>query len=188
MLQIDVAQKIANSWNMFASGNIVEAYRTISYTTYWESTDPTRNKMWEIEVKRINFLLSYDYPEVKDIRENRKENLHRLLHGIIVQIHQYLKIIFGGNQAYIAPFLGNVYSLDINTKNMVITTDIFLPDYTEDKLLKTIFNSYRYQSWPNIQILQNLSVTTRSIFVNVLRYAQIRFGGLADIKRITLPD
>jgi hypothetical protein len=189
MLQIDVAQTIAESWNIFTSGNIVEAYRTISSAAYWESTDPPLAKIREIELKKITFLLSYDYPEVKDIKEESKREFaqivawNHLLDSSISKDH-----IWWFKKAYIAPFLGNTYSLDININNMIITTDIFLPDYTEDKLLKTIFDSHRYQSWPELQNLQNLSVTTRSIFVNVLRYAQIRFGGLADIKRITLPD
>jgi hypothetical protein len=189
MLQKDVAEKIAESWNIFASGNIEGAYRNISSTTYWESTDPTLTRMREIELKKINFLLTYSYPEVKDTEEESKREFAQIvawnhfLDSSISKDH-----IWWFKKEYITPFLGKEYSLDISIKDMVDAVGVVLLYNNYDDVLKILSNNSRYQPWPELQNLQNLSVTTRSIFVHALRYAQVGFGGLADIKRITLPE
>jgi len=185
MLQRDPSKKLAEAWEIFASGNIGEAYTRIPSAIRGKATSQSKAKL----LLEIGFLFSYNYPEVKDIPEKSKREFAQIVAwNHLLDSSMLIDHIWWFKKAYMAPFLGNTYFLDINTKNLIITTDIYLPDYTEEKLSQTIFNDHRYKSWPELQKLQNLSVTTRSIFIHALRYAQVRFGGLADINRITIPD
>lgn len=85
------------------------------------------------------------------------------------------------NKEYLAPLLGNEYSISVDIKELGESLGYF-------NISVPLTHEQCYERWPELLDLPTLSLNTRSMFIRATKYAQIRSGGLVDRRNIGNPN
>jgi len=171
--------KIDKAWDSLIVGDVESAYKVLvsSRLTNWHK---------EI-IRQANFLKTYDYPELR-ISEDKARNEFALVASwnFLIEKHIPYDAIRWAKIENLGPLIGKVYKFtaDINTIREVlrVSTIHVVPPFPQEQY---------YEQWPELLALSNLSLVARSLFIRIIKSAQIRLNGLVDtqtIGRLELPQ
>jgi len=171
--------KIDKAWDSLIVGDVESAYKVLV---------SSRLTSWHKEIiRQANFLKTYDYPELR-ISEDKARNEFALVASwnFLIEKHIPYDAIRWAKIENLGPLIGKVYKFtaDINTIREVlrVSTIHVVPPFPQEQY---------YEQWPELLALSNLSLVARSLFIRIIKSAQIRLNGLVDtqtIGRLELPQ
>lgn len=157
-----IENKTNKAWDLLVAGDVESAYKAIrgSKLTGWDKE----------HIRQANFLKIYDYPELIKVKdENKYEFALVACWNFLIK---YNSSTF--NIDNFAPLLGNNFEFSGNIN--AIREVLGYPPL--------IFTPFIQEQYPELLTLSNLSLFARDLFIRMIKYAQIRLGGLVDTRVI----
>jgi len=170
--QISASKKFREAWDILDSGNLEKAHGIINRAVWGGKSYKLSKEL----SREITWLQNYEYPEFKNIGNEIKREF------ILVTSWNFLMKDHSQDWGWalkenLSPFLGVDYNLDIDFKN--IKMDL---GYSEKSIFSDEVHSYEY--WHDLPNNSSLSLLARSLFIRILKYAQVNSGGLTDSRNL----
>ena len=168
--------KINKAWDSLVSGDIESSYKALR--------GGGRLSIWQKElVRQVKFLRSYNYPELEMAGDNIRNEFalvaswnFLLSKNLLYDTVQWSKIDI------LAPLLGNTFKFTVDINAIRIFVGHQTPIYS------LITPTQYYEQLPQLLSLSNLSLGTRNLFIRIIKYAQIRLGGLVEARVVDRLD
>ena len=177
-------EKINRAWTIFCDGDLIKAYGAIDRALHSRSSRH-KDEYIKKQLSEVEWLREYDFPELKHLPQKAKNEFIQIsswnsLLSVFDPYHHYAFPTY--NKEHLAPLISNLYYLDVDInaiQKILIDSGSPITLITQEKCFET---------WPELLNLENLSLDARSLFIRIIKYAQIRWGGITDGQRIELQD
>ena len=172
-VNLDRANKgLREAWDIFASGDSKKAYKKIHRIFF-----PGGINLDKYYFDELVWLQTYEYPELKEI-QNKVKREFSLVASWNIFLNSFPGDLWWAKKENLAPLLGVSYNLDLDIRaaRKVLGYSELVPFSTMDQ--------QRYRHWPELSTFSNFSLIARSLFIRVIKYAQVRSGGLSDSRKV----
>lgn len=164
--------RVNKAWESLVSGDVESSYKTLS--------GGGRLSKWQKElVSQASFLKSYSYPELEMGGDNIRHEFALVASwNFLVGKNLSYDTIQWSKLDYLTPLLGNTFELtaDVNAIREVLGHSAPISPF--------LSSTQCYEQWPQLLSLPNLSIVTRNLFIRIIKYAQMRLGGLVDVQAL----
>ena len=167
------SRKFDEAWNALASGNPEKAYRIINRIIWGGKSYRVSREL----SNELYWLQNYEYPELKNVSNEVKRDFILVVSWNLLMKDSRYQIYGWALRENLSPFLGVDYNLDVDIEN--IKKDIGRPEKSLE-----LSEEQRAKYWRELPRNSSLSLLARSLFIRILKYAQVKSGGLTDSRNV----